>query len=188
MRAAALAILVLGLCGFCAAQKIRFSPANKAEILQRTKNTPQTDQQRTAQLNSWFREAGCGNDLSEQKVSGSDAPNVICRLRGKSDGIIVVGAHYDRANSAERPMDNWTGAALLPGLYQCLHSRRRRHTVIFVAFADNGNQLAGAETYVASLSSAELSHVEAMIILMRWASLPPRYGPRIRIKSWSRLC
>lgn len=165
MRGTALAILVLGLCGSCAAQKLHFSPASKADILQRTKNTPQTDQQRAAQLNSWFREAGCSKDLSEQKVSGSEASNIICLLRGRSDHIIVVGAHYDRAYSAERPMDNWTGAALLSGLYECLRSRRRRHTIVFVAFADKGNELAGAETYASGLSPAELSHVEAMINL-----------------------
>lgn len=166
MRGAALAILVLGLCGFCAAQKLHFSPADKADILQRTKNPPPTDQQRAAQLKSWFHEAGCGNDsFSEQQVSGSDAPNVICRLRGRSDDIIIVGAHYDRAYSAARPIDNWSGALLLPSLYQCLRPRRRRHTIIFVAFADRGNELAGAETYASRLTPAELSHVAAMINL-----------------------
>lgn len=165
MRGAALAILMLGLCGFCAAQKLRFSPESKAEILQRTKNTPETDQQRAAQLRSWFRAAGCGSELSEQQVSGSDAPNIICRLRGTSEEAFVVGAHYDHATSAERPMENWTSALLLPSLYQCLHARRRRHTIFFVAFADNGNQPSGAEGYVNGLTDPKLKHVEAMINL-----------------------
>lgn len=165
MRGTALAILIVGLCGSCAAQKIRFSPANKGEILQRTKNTPQSNQQRAAQLKSWFRQAGCGSDLSEQPVRGSDAPNIVCRLPGKGDKVIIVGAHYDRANSPERPIDNWNSALLLPSFYQCLRPRRRRHTIIFVAFADNDTQWAGAEAYVNGFTAEELSHVEAMINL-----------------------
>jgi hypothetical protein len=166
MRGAALAIFVLGLCGFSAAQKLHFTPAAKADILQRTKNPPPTNQQRAAQLWTWFRDAGCGGDaLLEQKVNGSDMPNIACRLRGKSDEMIVVGAHYDQPVSAERPIDNWNSAVLLPSLYQCLRPRRRRHTIIFVAFADNDNELTGAETYVNHLTPAELSHVTAMINL-----------------------
>lgn len=165
MRGAALAIFILGLCGFCAAQKIRFSPASKAEILQRTKNTPPTNQQRARQLQSWFRQAGCGAYLSEQQVSGSDAPNIICRLPGSSNEAIIIGAHYDRANSAGRPMENWASALLLPSLYECLRARHRHHTIIFVAFADNGNDVAGAQTYADSLTGAELSRVDAMINL-----------------------
>ena len=166
MRGTALAILVVGLCGFCAAQKVRFSPANKSEVLQRARNIPGSDQERARQVTEWFREAGCkGNLLSEQKVEGSEIPNIICRMKGKADEEIIVGAHYDRASSAQRPFDNWSGALLLPSLYQCLRTRRRRHTVIFVAFGDHGDQPAGAEAFLNQLSPVELKGVKAMINL-----------------------
>jgi peptidase M28-like protein len=166
MRGAALAILILSLCGFSAAQKLHFSPAGKADVLQRTKNAPRTNQQRAAQLWTWFHDAGCGDSLlSQQKVSGSDAPNIICHMRGRSEDTIIIGAHYDRPSSTARPIDNWNSALLLPSLYQCLRSRRRRHTMIFVAFADNDNELTGAEMYVNSIIPAELSQVSAMINL-----------------------
>ncbi len=166
MRGTALAILVLGLCGFCAAQKIRFSPASKSEVLQRARNIPASDQERARQLTQWFREAGCkGNLLSEQTVEGSETPNIICRMKGKTDETIVVGAHYDRAASPQRRFDNWNGALLLPSLYQCLRTRRRRHTVIFVAFADHGDQPAGAEAFLNHLGLAELKALKAMINL-----------------------
>jgi hypothetical protein len=166
MRGAALAILVLGLCGFCAAQKLHFSPADKADVLQRTKNSPQVNQQRAAQLRAWFRQAGCaGDSLLEQKVAGSDTPNIICRMRGRSDDVIVVGAHYDQPSSGERPIDNWKSAVLLPSFYQCLRPRRRRHTMFFVAFSDNGNELTGSEAFVSQFVAAEPGHVTAMINL-----------------------
>jgi Peptidase family M28 len=166
MRGAALAILVVGLCGFCAAQKVRFSPASRSEVLQRAKNTPTSDQERARLLIEWFRQAGCkGNLLTEQKVDGTEIPNIICRMKGKSNDTIVVGAHYDRVISPQRPFDNWTGSLLLPTLYQCLRTRRRRHTILFVAFADNRSQVSGAETFVNQLSPSELGEVKAMVNL-----------------------
>jgi len=187
MRGTALAILIVGLCGFCPAQKVRFSPANKSEVLQRAKNIPTSDQERARQLTEWFREAGCkGNLLSEQKVEGSEFPNIVCRMKGKADEKIIVGAHYDRASSAQRPFDNWSGALLLPSLYQCLRTRRRRHTVIFVAFADHGDQPTGAEAFLNQLSPAELKGAKAMINLVLWGSHPQRSGVTTRIRIWCR--
>lgn len=166
MRGASLAIFVLSLCALCAAQKVHFSPSREADLLQRTREIPQTDRQRADQIKAWFSKAGCkGNFLSEEPVQGSDAPNIICRMRGKSDETIVIGAHYDHATSPRRPFDDWTGALLLPSLYECLRTRRRRHTIVFVAFADEGNQLAGSQTFISGMSAAELSHVQAMVNL-----------------------
>ena len=165
MRGTALAILVLALCGSCAAQRVRFSPAEKTEILQRAKDNPQTDQLRAQRLLTWFTQAGCkGALLSKQQVEGG-LPNIICRMGGKSPDTIVIGAHYEHALSPYRPFDDWTGALLLPSLYKCLRTRRRRHSMIFVAFADHGDQLIGAEAFVNHLSTGELSHITAMINL-----------------------
>lgn len=165
MRGTALGILILAMCGSGAAQKVHFSPADKAEILQRAKDNPETDQLRAQRLLAWFAEAGCrGPVLSQQQVEGG-LPNIICRLGGKSQDTIIVGAHYDHASSPRRPFDDWTGASLLPSLYKCLHTRRRRHSMIFVAFADHGDQLTGAEAFVKHLGPAELSHVTRMINL-----------------------
>ncbi|HKT50410.1 MAG TPA: M28 family peptidase [Candidatus Angelobacter sp.] len=166
MRGAALAILVLSLCALCAAQKVHFSPSQEADLLQRTRSVPQTDHERAEQIKAWFSRAGCkGNFLSEEPVQGSDVPNIVCRMRGSSENTIVIGAHYDHATSASRPFDDWTGALLLPSLYECLHTRRRRHTIVFVAFADEGNQLAGSQAFISRLSATELSRVKAMVNL-----------------------
>jgi hypothetical protein len=166
MRGTALAILVVGLCGSCAAQKVRFSPASRSEVLQRAKNTPASNQDRARQLMEWFRQAGCkGSFLSEQKVDGSEIPNVVCRMKGKSEDTIVVAAHYDRVISPRRPFDNWTGSVLLPALYQCLRTRRRRHTMLFVAFADHGEQISGAKAFADQLTPAELKRMKAMVNL-----------------------
>jgi Peptidase family M28 len=150
----------------CAAQQIKFTPLERSEVVHRAETTPATDQERAAQLKTWFDQAGCGViDLTEQKVAGAAAPNVICRLPGKSSSTIVIGAHFDHASSGQRPLDNWSGAALLPGLYRCLKDRKRHFNFIFVAFADNGNDLLGSKSFADHLEEQGAHNVRAMINL-----------------------
>jgi len=168
MRGATLAIAVTVVCVICfahgAAQKIKFTPLEKSEVLGRVEKTPATDQARAEQLKIWFDQAGCGVvDLTEQKVEGSAAPNVICHLPGESPSTIVIGAHFDHASSPERPLDNWSGAALLPGLYTCLKNRKRHFSFVFVAFADNGNDLLGSKSFADHLEAEGARDVRAMI-------------------------
>jgi len=146
------------------AQKLQFSPDEREEVVGRARSVPEEDVQRAAQLKTLFQDAGC-NRLREQKVDETASPNVICELPGESTETIIVGAHYEKASSPARPIDNWTGAALLPSLYHCLRYRPRHHRILFVEFADRGNELGGAEHFVAHLSAQEQAHVEAMINL-----------------------
>ena len=151
-------------CGAILAQKVQFAPQEKSAILQRMKSIPENDAERAAELKRLFSQAGCvDNALSEQKIDGAELSNIICRL-GDGDGdTVIVGAHYDRVSSPQRPLDNWSGASLLPALYQSLRERKRDHNFVFVAFADRDNDPAGAEFFARHLSPAELGHVEAMV-------------------------
>lgn len=148
------------------AQKVQFNPEDKSEILQRFKEVPASDQERAAAIKALFSREGCsGSMLQEQPVEGAATPNIVCLLRGDGEATIVVGAHYDRVSSPARPIDNWSGASLLPALYHSLRTRKRRHNIIFVAFADKGEDLAGASFFAAHLTAAKLQHIEAMVNL-----------------------
>jgi hypothetical protein len=149
-----------------AAQQIKFTLQDKNEVVHRAEQPPSTDLERAAQLKVWFDQAGCGVvDLTEQRVEGAVAPNVICHLHGESSSTIVVGAHFDHATSPQRSLDNWSGAALLPGLYRCLRDRKRHFSFVFVAFADNGNELVGAKSFADHLDAEGAHNVRAMINL-----------------------
>jgi hypothetical protein len=159
MRPGILAICIPALAALCLAQKLRFSPAEREQVVERATNAPEDDVQRAAQLKALFQCAGCdGNLLREQKTDAAVPPNVICELPGESAETIIVGAHYEHTSSPARPLDNWSGAVLLPSLYQCLR-------ILFVEFADRGNELGGAEYFAAHLSAQEQTRVEAMINL-----------------------
>lgn len=144
---------------------MQFTPASKSEVLERMDHMPLSDAERAERIKDLFRHAGCsGSLLREQAVEGSDAPNVICTLNGTEEGVVMVGAHYDRSTTA-RPLDNWSGASLLPALYESLRQRTRRHTYVFIAFADRAQSLLGAKSFTDHLSSSDLAHTEAMVNL-----------------------
>jgi acetylornithine deacetylase/succinyl-diaminopimelate desuccinylase-like protein len=163
--ASSLAGLLLGLTAGSLAQKVQFVPVNKREILERVENVPGTDAERAAKIRELFARAGCnGRLLREQPVEGLAIPNVICHLHGQESGTVIVGAHYDRATVA-RPIDDWSGASLLPALYESLRAKKRHHSYIFVAFADHAQLMAGSKFFAEHLSSAEAAHAEAMVNL-----------------------
>ena len=165
MRVTALAVFIVGVCGACQAQKVRFVPMSKAEVVERAKEAPRSDREREARIKSWFAKAGCKSELNEQTVLGADAPNVICTLAGKDEGTVIVGARYDMGAPGEKSIDNWGSASLLPALYECLSNKKRNHRFIFVAFADHGSDPAGAAFFAANMTATEAGRVEGMVNL-----------------------
>lgn len=154
------------LCGICPAQRVQFTALEKPILLERMKSIPETNAARASRLKELFISAGCnGNSFLEEKVEGADTPNVICMLGTGKGNTIIVGAHYKRSSSLQKSFDNWSGASLLPALYQSLRDKKRDHSFIFVAFADDGSDPVGAESFARHLTSAQLNHAEAMINL-----------------------
>jgi hypothetical protein len=166
MRGAGSVIAICGLafCGACLAQKVQFTAIEKPVILERMASVPETNAARVSRLKELFADAGCdGNSLFEQKVEESDTPNIVCLLgTGKGD-TLIVGAHYERTTSTQKTLDNWSGASLLPAIYQSLRDKKRNHSFIFVAFADNGKDPAGAEFFARHLTKRQLTRTEAMV-------------------------
>jgi hypothetical protein len=166
MRGTGLVITICSLlfCGFCLAQKVQFTSIDEPLILARMKSIPETNAERAARLKELFAEAGCnGNALVEQKVEGGETPNITCLLGTGKDDTVIVGAHYERMSSSQKPLDNWSGASLLPAIYQSLRDKKRSHSFIFVAFADDGKNPMGAEVFARHLTRAQLNHAEAMV-------------------------
>ncbi len=132
-------------------------------ILKRLHTVVRGDQARLAKLKELFERAGCrGEQLTEQPVPELELPNLVCRLPGEAGGIIVVGAHYGAHPAGDGAVDNWSGAALLPSLYQSLRGRSRRHTFLFVGFAGGEPKHRGSKTFARSLRKRD---IRAMINL-----------------------
>jgi len=156
LSATALAGLIIVVTGATSAQKVHFVAEGKEDILRRVNTVPASDEERAAQIKKWFRDAGCvGRFLREQPVEGRTTPTIVCELPGQGDETVIVASPYDL-----RTIDTWSGASLLPALYQCLRSRSRHHHFTFVAFVDRGAALFGEH-----IGAAEPGHTSAVVHL-----------------------
>lgn len=147
------------------ASELHFQVLKQPQIESRLKSSSRSDGEREAILKKMFADAGCTEHLSEQTVKHSKLPNLVCILPGETQEVIIVGAHFDHADEGDGVVDNWSGASLLPSLYEGLRVQRRRHAFIFVAFAGEEKGDVGSETYVRNMSREDVSHTNAMINL-----------------------
>jgi len=145
---------------------VRLQPVAQDVIAQRLRRLRSKDADREAELKMIFGEAGCPADqIVEDIVRHKDPPNVICTLPGSTNSVIIVGAHFDHAAEGMGAVDDWSGASLLPSLYQSLKQNPRKHTFVFVGFTDEEKGLVGSNLYVKHLTKEQLSTVKAAVNL-----------------------
>ncbi len=156
-------LVLLSVSVAASAQTIQTSPVSQQILEQRLGAYVTKNSEREPALRQLFESAGCAADkLAEQPVKHLKAPNLICSLHGTSQLAIVVGAHFDLVEAGHGVVDNWTGASLLPSLYQGIANVPRRHTFRFVAFSGEEKGLIGSKAYVRELGAAHES-VSAMV-------------------------
>jgi len=156
------AFWLASLISACAGERLEVGLLDQKVIEQRLAKGLVSYDQREATVADLFREAGCTVQL--QKVSGH-SENVICTLPGESNDPIIVGGHYDFISKGQGIIDDWSGAAMLVSLYQSLKTHPRKHTFVFVAFAQEEVALNGSRKYVHSLSREQLSGIRAFVNL-----------------------
>ena len=142
----------------------RYSLVTRETVQERLDSAPPKNQDRKAKLESLFEQSGCTDrDLFDQPVRHQAFPNVICKLPGATTSTIIVGAHFDKVPRGKGVVDNWSGASLLPTIYQGLLTHRRRHTFLFIGFTGEEKGLAGSAYYVAQMTEAEVEQTRAMV-------------------------
>ncbi|HXS74982.1 MAG TPA: M28 family peptidase [Terracidiphilus sp.] len=125
-----------------------------------------SDQVREAALFKTFVDAGCpAANLSEQPVPKRKEPNLICVLPGDTAEEIIIGAHFDHVSEGSGVVDNWSGASLLPSLFQSLLGSKHKHTFRFIGFTGEESREVGSGFYVQSLSNVQLNEIKLMITL-----------------------
>ena len=161
---AALTALLLYAWVVATAEPVRFNLVSREGIESRLKKYTGDNKQRGGTLKQMFTEAGCdGQHISEQPVKGSKLPNVICLLPGSSDKVIIVGAHFDRVSAGDGVVDNWSGASLLPSLYEAVKIEPRKHTYIFIGFTDEEKGLVGSRFYAQQMTKEQVAATDAMV-------------------------
>jgi len=74
-----------------------------------------------------------------------------------------VGAHFDKVARGGGVVDNWSGASLLPSLFESLREQPRKHTFIFIGFTDEERGLVGSRYYVSQMTPDEVPRTRAMV-------------------------
>lgn len=150
-----------------ASDQLSFNLVRQDTIRERLSLYKGNDTKREAVLKQLFIDAGCSSSsLVEQAFPQKKQPNLLCTLPGTTDQTIVVGAHFDHVDRGEGIVDNWSGASLLPSLFQGLAlQQQRRHTFIFAGFSGEEGGLYGSRFFIKHLEKSQRSRIEAMINL-----------------------
>jgi hypothetical protein len=139
------------------------SPRSTVEMEVHT--VPATDAERLQRLRDNFSAADCGGGrMREQPVSdrhGAKGVNLICTWPGHSPGVIVVVAHYEHEGQGQGALNDWSGAILLPFLYQAVQGQPRENTYVFLETWKRE----GADAWVKTLSREDRKRLRAVIDL-----------------------
>jgi len=164
LRSAATVGLLLGSWMRIHGETLQYRLVSREAVEGRLRKYMGDNQERETTLKQLLAGAGCDDQhLSEQPVKGSKLPNVLCILPGSSQKLIIVGAHFDRVSQGDGVVDNWSGASLLPSLFEALKTEPRQHTYIFIGFTDEERGEVGSHFYVHQMSTEQVAATEAMV-------------------------
>ena len=174
MRASGLLCLLIAAAAY--GQSVTYTILARPIIEKRLSLFGTTNSDRQQTLHELFAESGCSGDkLAEQIVKAKRPPNVICFVPGQLDSTIVVGAHFDFVKGGQGVVDNWSGASLLPSLFQSLNAIPRRHTFVFIGFTDEELGLVGSSYFVRGLTKFGLRKIAAMVNMDSLGTGPTRF-------------
>ena len=147
--------------------RVGFDLIPRPVVEARLRQVTMSNRKRQAILHKLFEEAGCtGDALADRSDKKKRLTNVICTLSGATDSMIVVGAHFDHSTEyGQGVVDDWSGASLLPTLFQSLQGQPRRHTFVFVGFGSEEEGLVGSTFFAGQLSENQVSKTTAMVNL-----------------------
>lgn len=150
------------LAGSSFAERLDVNLVNRQVVLDRLAAGVVPPGKRQETIRQLFEKVGCA--VEEQPINKKTA-NVICTLPGETASPIVIGGHFDFADHGQGIVDDWSGTALLPSLYEAMKEQKRKHTYVFVAFAAEERGLVGSSYFVKKLSAEQKSSLRAFVNL-----------------------
>lgn len=138
---------------------------SEQEMHDRMALSPLTNPEREAAVKDLFTRAGARPEEIISQDAGRGSSNYYVVKKGKTDRVVVVGAHHDKVSEGAGTIDNWTGATMMINLYQALRGVETDATYVFIAFAREEAGLIGSAAYVRSLKPAQRAKIDAMVNL-----------------------
>jgi len=135
------------------------------EMHDRMARSPLTNPEREAVVIELFKLAGAKAEDIVFQDAGRGKRNILLTKKGRTDRVIVVGAHHDKVREGAGTIDNWTGTTMMINLYQALRDVETDATIVFAAFAREEEGLIGSARFVEELSREKRAKVDAMVNL-----------------------
>ena len=142
---------------------------------------PCKNEERLHAVRTLFERAGAPpDDVVLDKLKNVE--NLVITKRGASSEKIVIGAHYDRAETGCGALDNWTGIVTLAHLYRTVKDVPLKKTLIFVAFGKEEPGLIGSRAMVNAIDDAQLAEYCAMVNVDTLGLGAPQVGDNMSSK------
>ncbi|MCG1021237.1 M20/M25/M40 family metallo-hydrolase [Sutcliffiella horikoshii] len=125
--------------------------------------------QAKAYLNDQFNKMGYETNVQEfsyvRRGSSYDSANVVAFKPGKSEKVLVVGAHYDSVAAGKGSDDNASGVAVMLEAAEVLKKIPTPYSILFVAFGAEEVGLQGSNYFVSQMSAEDIQNTVGMINL-----------------------
>lgn len=108
---------------------------------------------------SFSREDEAGDDITLSSA------NVIAVKPGRSDQVIIVGAHYDSVDAGNGADDNASGVGVMLEVAGKIRDIQTPYTIRWVAFGAEEEDMDGSRHYVAQMSESDIRATVGMINL-----------------------
>jgi Zn-dependent M28 family amino/carboxypeptidase len=156
--------------------------STEEQTAQDTAQVPCKDSERPKAVKSLFSKMGAQTeDVLTEKRDGVE--NIIVRKQGKAQGIIVVGAHYDKTQDGCGAIDNWTGIVALTHIYRSLKDADFQKTLIFVAFGKEEQGLFGSRAMARAIKKDEVGQYCAMVNIDSLGMAAPQVSENLSSKT-----
>ncbi len=125
---------------------------------------PCKSEDRLEAVKKLFSQMGAKDEeITIEKFNKDKIQNVVVKRKGKTDEIVVIGAHYDKTDDGCGAIDNWTGIAAIAHLYKTLRQLEPEKTYIFVAFDQEEKGLLGSGAMVKAIPKENRKQYCAMV-------------------------
>jgi hypothetical protein len=159
-------------CPAAIAGDLEYALVSPEVLMQRLRDAPAKNVDRADKLQQMFKDVGC--QPTEEQVKRLREPNVLCTLPGASASIVIVSGHLDHVDRGAGIVDDWSGASMLPSLYQSLSRHPRSHTFLFIGFAGEEEGMVGSDFYLKHLLPEERKQIAAMVNLECLGTTPTK--------------
>jgi len=180
-------ILIFGLtltAFFQQAQKAKVSTAE--EIKADVELVPCKDKERLEAVKKLFLKMGAAeSDIIIEDFK--NVQNLVVTKKGKTDEIVIIGAHYDKAEVGCGAIDNWTGIVIIANTYRTIKDVTTEKTYKFVAFGKEEKGLLGSGAMAKAITTEEKAKYCAMVNLDSFGFALPQVLENISSKKMTEL-